>query len=286
MADHGLESEFCVAGVDVAERRGLDLVVMSGDRRILARAARLTVRDLVVLVAEHNPVAVCIDSPSGWALAGQSRRAERDLRALGISAYACPTDPGDHPFYGWIRVGFEIFEALASRYPLYRGGPLAGTAAEVYPAATATMLGGRARATHESKRSFRRDVLDANGVDLPPTTIDQVDAALAALTGVVALEGASTSVGDPEEGVVLLPSRNPSALPVPPLSEQPHRRDHKVAVPVTVTQKCLCGCGALVRRRFLPGHDAKLKSRLRRAAALGDESAAHELNRLGWGETG
>ncbi len=34
---------------------------------------------------------------------------------------------------------------------------------------------------------------------------DQVDATLAALTGAVALEGGFTAVGDPEEGVIVLP---------------------------------------------------------------------------------
>jgi len=43
--------------------------------------------------------------------------------------------------------------------------------------------------------------VDADG--LPG--IDRVDAALAALTGVLALEGHWECVGDPAEGVILLP---------------------------------------------------------------------------------
>ena len=36
---------------------------------------------------------------------------------------------------------------------------------------------------------------------------------------------------------------------------------------------CLCGCGAKVARAFLPGHDAKLKSRLSAILKLGDDAS-------------
>lgn len=50
------------------------------------------------------------------------------------------------------------------------------------------------------------------------------------------------------------------------------------------SRPCECGCGAMTRRgsRFLPGHDAKLKSRLRKAAAEGDAQARKELIARGW----
>lgn len=53
--------------------------------------------------------------------------------------------------------------------------------------------------------------------------------------------------------------------------------------PVHGPALCQCGCGGAVRRRFLPGHDAKLKGTLLRAARGGDSSARDELVRLGWG---
>ena len=68
---------------------------------------------------------------------------------------------------------------------------------------------------------FRGRVLETHGVGLDELpNIDRIDAALAALTGVIALEGGSTWVGEPSEGVVL--------LPVPRL---PARRLVRVAVP-------------------------------------------------------
>lgn len=47
---------------------------------------------------------------------------------------------------------------------------------------------------------------------------------------------------------------------------------------------CECGCGQHSRkgRKFLPGHDMKLKSRLRKEAKAGSTSAAKELKRRGW----
>jgi predicted nuclease with RNAse H fold len=197
-------------GVDVAEaKKGLDLVALDPDGRVVASRGHLTVDRVVGLVLDElTPDIVCIDSPSGWSRSGRSRQGERELARLRISAYATGPDPGDHSFYRWMRVGFSVFEGVAERYPLFRGGEPAGRAAEVFPNATAQLLAGRARTKQESKVQFRRQVLRAQGVDdgqLPG--IDRVDAALAALTGLLALKGQWTCVGDPEEGMILLPPR-------------------------------------------------------------------------------
>jgi predicted nuclease with RNAse H fold len=197
-------------GVDVAEtKKGLDLVALDSDRQVVASRGHLTVDQVVGLVLDKlAPEIVCIDSPSGWSRSGRSRQGERELARLRISAFATGADPGDHSFYRWMRVGFAVFEGVAERYPLFRGGDPAGRAAEVFPNASAQFLAGRPRTKEESKLRFRRQVLRAQGVDDAPLPgIDRVDAALAALTGLLALEGASTWVGDPEEGVILLPTR-------------------------------------------------------------------------------
>lgn len=46
---------------------------------------------------------------------------------------------------------------------------------------------------------------------------------------------------------------------------------------------CGCGCGAPVRRRDLPGHDAKHRSKLLAETRAGNAIPAAELQRLGWG---
>jgi len=47
---------------------------------------------------------------------------------------------------------------------------------------------------------------------------------------------------------------------------------------------CECGCGKLAKSgsKFLPGHDAKLRSRLRKAAECGDAKAKAALSARGW----
>jgi predicted nuclease with RNAse H fold len=196
-------------GVDVAEaRKGLDVVALDDGRRVIDVLRRATPTDVRRLADELDPAVVCIDSPPAWATSGRSRTAERALRPIGVSAYSTPTDPGDHPFYRWMRAGFAVFDAVAERYPRYLGGEVHGTAAEVFPEATAVLLAGHLRAKDDPKPVFRRRVLDAHGVDHAALrSVDAVDAALAALTGVLALEGECTAIGDPTEGVILLPVR-------------------------------------------------------------------------------
>jgi predicted nuclease with RNAse H fold len=199
-------------GIDVAEeRKGLDLVALDGQRRVVASFGRLSVDDAAHLVlSELHPALVCIDAPSGWAHQGRSRMSERHLRRLGITAFCTGPDPGDHPFYRWMRVGFALFAALAPSYPLFRGDE-----PRVFPEATAALLAGRHRRREETKVGFRRQVLRSHHVDLSPLpNADRVDAALAALTGRLALEGTHCAVGDPLEGSILLPV---AVLPTEPL---------------------------------------------------------------------
>ncbi|HJS92901.1 MAG TPA: DUF429 domain-containing protein [Solirubrobacteraceae bacterium] len=194
-------------GIDVAEsRKGLDLVALDRARNVVARHSRLAVSEAVSLTLALEPAIVCIDSPSGWSVSGPSRQAERELARIRIQSYRTGPDPGDHPFYRWMRVGFELFERLAPAYPLYRGGDPIQTAAEVFPHATACLLAGRLRERATPKHAFRRQTLRRAGVRSPQlTTPDQIDAALAALTGLIAVDGGHCVVGDPDEGVILLP---------------------------------------------------------------------------------
>jgi hypothetical protein len=197
-------------GIDVSVRRGLDIVCLDDRRAPIAVAGGIDMGTLREVVARLMPDIVCIDSPPAWALAGRSRLAERQLAALGVSSYATPSDAAGRAFYDWMQVGFEVFRAVADHYPVYRGGDPRGHAAEVFPHACAAFLAGRLPEQTEGKRAFRSDVLRAHGVEMGRVrTQDQIDAALAALAGLVALEGHRCSVGDPAEGVMLLPVPGP-----------------------------------------------------------------------------
>jgi len=49
--------------------------------------------------------------------------------------------------------------------------------------------------------------------------------------------------------------------------------------------ECECGCGGHTKgRRFLPGHDAKLKKELIGEALGGKKRARNRLEKLGWGK--
>jgi predicted nuclease with RNAse H fold len=293
-------------GVDIAEaRKGLDLVGLDDQRTIVENIAHASVADVVAAIVRIAPDVVCIDSPPRWAHSGKSRTAERALRSLGITAFSTPTDPGDHTFYRWMRVGFAVFSNIADPYPYYRDGPIRGTALEVFPEASATLLAGML-CPKGQKIPFRRAVLRAHGVDdMLLRSIDAVDAALAALTGLRALEGKFTAMGDPAEGVIVVPVAPLPAAPLtrPRLGAKSNRQSSEPigGTPTTSRSRssarsvaetpgssalsprlCGCGCGSPVSRRFLPGHDAKLKSHLLRAARLGDTDAKQRLRRLGW----
>lgn len=195
-------------GVDVSLSRGLDLVVLDESGRLILSRARQTQPDLVAALVEIRPDVVAIDSPPGWASTGRSRPLERQLAALGIRMYATPQDPGDHQFYRWMKVGFEVFaEAARCGYPLYRGGPtVKGHAVEVFPHASAVTLRGSLAGKGVAKPIWRREVLADAGVEHDRLeTVDQLDAALAALTGIRCLTNQFSLVGIPGESVLALP---------------------------------------------------------------------------------
>jgi hypothetical protein len=110
------------------------------------------------------------------------------------------------------------------------------------------------------------------------TTIDQIDAALAALTGVLVLDGLASYLGDPREGVIVVPAR---AL-------APIYRAGRLADDGSTALFAWCACGATdcdrmvpAGREFAPGHDAKRKSALWKRIREG-RAAADELGRRKW----
>lgn len=217
-------------GVDVGVRKGLDVVLLDGTPRPLAAHRHVALADLPPVIEAAAADVVAIDAPPGWAADGRSRRTERELRRFGIRSFGTPTaDRGDgHPFYEWMRIGFEVF-GLADRagLPRHRGGPVEGTAIEVFPHASAVVLAGCLPPRGAGKVAWRAAVLRRNGVDPDPLrSPDQIDAALAALTGLRALQGRCTALGDPAEGVIVLPARTLPARPFPRCADrtEPERR--------------------------------------------------------------
>ncbi len=271
-------------GVDVAVRRGLDLVLLGDGHVILDTHRRVSPADLTRMVHDLEPDVVAIDAPPGWAISGRSRLTERELRWFGIQCFNTPSDGkmAEHPFYGWMKVGFEAFRAVAKTHPRYRGGSVKGTAIEVFPHATAVVLAGALPPEGVSKREWRRAVLLKHGVDVGGLrSMDEVDAALAALTGLLALERRFSAPGDPREGQIVVPA---ASLPAHPYrrARKAERSDEQPSLPGLGA--CACGdtaCSALTAREFAPGHDAKRKSALWKRARAGLE-ATDEMTRRRW----
>jgi predicted RNase H-like nuclease len=115
--------------------------------------------------------------------------------------------------------GHAAFAAAArAGYSCFSGGPDGrGRALEVFPHGAAVALAGvrppagTAR-SQAAKRRWRTGVLIAAGVDVAQLrTLDAIDAALAALVAVIVAEGGPWfSLGEPDEGCVVLPGRRPA----------------------------------------------------------------------------
>jgi predicted nuclease with RNAse H fold len=272
-------------GIDVGVRKGLDLVLLDERGRVEDMVRHAGTDDVTRSLAAFEPDLVAIDSPPAWGVRGGLRLAERELLRFGIHSYGTPSDRTRQAsaFYDWMREGFRVFETAASNgYPLYRGGSPRHTAMEVFPHASAVALARSlppSRLARTARAAWRADVLVRNGVDTEPLQgPDQIDAALAALTGLLALDGRCTAFGDPAEGVIVIPLDGPPKGAFP---REVSDDGHAASRTLPGFHKCECGCGRPAARRFLPGHDAKLKSRLLRDLRAGDR-ARSELERLGW----
>lgn len=201
-------------GVDVGQHHH-DAVLLDGRAVAHAPVRFSDPRQLKELLEAWRPEVVAIDSPPRFAPTCTGRAAERALHRRGIRIFPCPSAERAEgkAFFDWMRTGFKLFAAAASAG--FEVGCHASAvrhqALEVYPHGSAVTLrgalppAGMLRSV-AGKRGWRTQVLADNGVyPGPGWTVDQIDAALAAYTGVRALEGAASAVGQPEEGVIVVP---------------------------------------------------------------------------------
>lgn len=195
------------AGVDVGARKGCDVVIMDG-RSVITHEPGVFPETLAAMIEQHDPDVVAIDAPPAYARPGTTRASERQLIRRGIRLFVTPDEAhGAIAWYDWMRVGFACFDAVSHFYPRYRGGDFVGSAFEVFPHATTVVLSDGLPDRDGPKAVQRRSVLEAQAVDTSTLrTIDALDAALCALTGVIALEGNACTLGDPDEGLIVVPT--------------------------------------------------------------------------------
>lgn len=202
-----------VIGIDVGVTKGLHVVALSlaepmsaGTFTVLGNG--VPVAAALRLCLTRKPACVAIDSPPNWARTGNARGGEQELRKLEIALYSTPSDPRKQRsnFYGWMKVGFRVFEGLRPQYPLYRKGKLGRHALEVFPHATAIVLAGWHRPTNIRKAAWRKQILAEQGFNVDGLrNADSIDAALAAVTAAYALRGTFSAFGNPAEGVIVTP---------------------------------------------------------------------------------
>ncbi|AQV92540.1 DUF429 domain-containing protein [Cupriavidus necator] len=202
-----------VAGIDVGgDKKGYHLVVLQGTS-ILCSVNSKAPEDLVQVCAEHDVVAVGIDSPCQWRSADGARQAERELSRKRITSFSTPTRQlalsNAKNFYGWMFNGEYVYQALASSYPLlvdkaYSSGRVSF---ETFPYAITCALLGRDVASAKRKRTQRRELLEREGMDTSLLkSIDAVDAALCALTAKYLLAGKVDAYGDAVGGYIWVPA--------------------------------------------------------------------------------
>ena len=268
-------------GIDVGVGKGLDLVVLDERRVPFPVVGGASLPDVARTVHDYRPDVIAVDSPPSWAAAGRSRMTENELARLNIHAFRTPSpEHGAGRQFDWMRSGMEVFALVATLgYPLFNGATFARRSIEVFPHATAAVLAGCLPPKGMRKREWRTHVLRMQRVrteDL--TTVDRLDAALAALTGLLALDGHASYLGDMKEGVIVVPSR---AL-------APKYRPGRMSENGSAQLFTWCACGDVgcdrqvpAGREFAPGHDAKRKSRLWRQVRDGQD-AIEELKRRRW----
>ena len=130
---------------------------------------------------------------------------------------------------------------------------------EVFPHASAAVLAGCLPPKGARKKDWRTRVLRAQGVATDElTTTDRVDAALCALTGLLALGGKRFAPGDPKEGVIVLPT---VSLPARPYRACPPEAEDAGTMPLF--RECACDDPALPR-----AHADRVRAGARREAQV------------------
>lgn len=216
---------FTVIGIDVgAARKGYHAVALGGrGDPILFQSS--SADDMATWCRVMNAQVVAIDAPCKWRAEGaEARTAERALAADRISCFSTPTlaKARGHSFYTWMFAGQELYSALAPDFPLYRGGkPEARVCFETYPQAVACAFAGtRVSAEAKTKMEIRRALLARAGID--PTrfaSIDEIDAALCALTARRFAQNDFKAYGDAATGFIVVPLES-----LPPVkAEKPSR---------------------------------------------------------------
>ena len=205
-----LSSRSIVVGVDVGGvKKGFHAVALC-EGRFLQKFTTCYPPAVLTWCRTLQASVIGIDAPCKWSLTGRARPCERALSGSGLSSFSTPSMAIGrvHPFYGWMVNGAELFRLLGPHYRLFdgRSTALSLVCFETFPHAVACVLAGRTLSAKQ-KRFDRRRLLSRAGIETDSlTNIDEVDAALCALTAQHFLAGTFKAYGDDAEGYIVVPS--------------------------------------------------------------------------------
>lgn len=201
-----------VAGIDIGgDRKGNHLVILRGTD-LVCKVSKETPEQMLAQCLRHDVAAVGIDAPCQWRAGETGRHAERALAQQKIFSFATPTRElavaNQTGFYGWMFNGERIYNVFAPHFPIYRNsGKFDRVCFETFPHAITCALLTREVASAKQKRAQRRQILAEAGIQTRPLrSIDEIDAALCALTANFLLDGRVVVHGDESGGFIVVPS--------------------------------------------------------------------------------
>ncbi|OTP75505.1 hypothetical protein PAMC26510_13775 [Caballeronia sordidicola] len=212
-----MKSQKTVAGIDIGgEAKGNHLVIMQGTRIVWNNPGRETPEQMLEKCIEFDVAAVGIDAPCQWRIEETGRQAEKMLARMRISCFVTPTREraSQSRFYDWMFNGESVYKVFVERFPLLNDVFAIGNRVcfETFPHAITCALRGREATSAKAKNIQRRETLERAGVETRPLrNIDEVDAALCALTANFLLEGWVDVYGDSAGGFIVVPSSTASS---------------------------------------------------------------------------
>lgn len=201
------------AGIDIGgTKKGFHLVILDGTQLVLATHAQ----EPEVLLAHclaHHVHCIAVDAPCRWRLSPHTPRlAELEMARAHISCFSTPMREKviGHAFYGWMFNGERMYQTLSAHYPILEQLPVdsavTSCSVETFPHAMTCAYLGVDHASAKAKRTQRRALLEALGVDTKGLrSIDFLDAALCAISAQALCKGNYQAWGDKESGYIIVP---------------------------------------------------------------------------------
>ncbi|OAJ59381.1 hypothetical protein A6V36_27435 [Paraburkholderia ginsengiterrae] len=201
-----------VAGIDIGGgRKGNHLVILRGTQ-IVCNLRKEAPESMLEQCLKFEVAAVGTDAPCRWRIGEAGRQAESALARQRIFSFATPTRElamaSKCGFYGWMFNGERVYDTFSPHFPVFRnGGEIGGRLCfETFPHAITCAFFGKEVASAKIKGTQRREILQREGVEATSLrSIDDVDAALCALTANYLLDGKVDAYGDEPGGFIVVP---------------------------------------------------------------------------------